>query len=91
MLGVPTRVPKKFVATFDMNQNVVTFVILMLLRFYRKFISPLMPPACRFTPTCSQYTYDAVERYGAIKGLYLGTKRIIRCNPFCKGGFDPVR
>jgi len=91
MLGVRTRIAKGFGAAFAMNQNPGTFVILMLLRFYRKFISPWMPPACRFTPTCSQYAYEAVERYGAIRGSYLGVKRIIRCNPFCKGGFDPVR
>jgi putative membrane protein insertion efficiency factor len=91
MLRFPTRVPKSFIGLSDMNQSFGAYVILMLLRFYRKFISPIMPPACRFTPSCSQYTYEAVERYGAFKGAFLGMKRIIRCNPFSKGGFDPVR
>jgi putative membrane protein insertion efficiency factor len=74
-----------------MNQSPAAYVILLLLRFYKKFISPIMPPACRFTPTCSEYTFEAVERYGALKGCFMGMKRIARCNPFCKGGFDPVR
>ena len=47
-------------------------------------------PCCRFTPTCSEYALTAFERYGAVKGLYLSVKRILRCNPFCKGGYDPV-
>lgn len=65
-------------------------VVLALLRFYRRFISPALPPSCRFTPTCSQYTYEAVERYGVVKGGWLGIKRIVRCNPFNPGGYDPV-
>ncbi|MGQ9845353.1 MAG: membrane protein insertion efficiency factor YidD [Caldisericia bacterium] len=65
-------------------------LILILIKFYQKFISPMFPPSCRFTPTCSQYTFEAVEKYGPIKGLYLGIKRILRCNPFFPGGEDPV-
>jgi putative membrane protein insertion efficiency factor len=65
-------------------------LILILIKFYQKFISPMFPPSCRFTPTCSQYTFEAVEKYGPIKGLYLGIKRILRCNPFFPGGDDPV-
>jgi len=65
--------------------------VVFLLRGYKRFISPLMIPACRFTPTCSEYMMDAVGRYGALRGVWLGVKRILRCNPFCKGGFDPVR
>lgn len=64
--------------------------LLILIKFYQKFISPMFPPSCRFTPTCSQYTYEAIEKYGPIKGLYLGIKRILRCNPFFPGGDDPV-
>lgn len=65
--------------------------VLFLLRGYKRFLSPLLIPACRFTPTCSEYMMDAVARYGALRGVWLGVKRILRCNPFCKGGFDPVR
>ena len=59
-------------------------------RFYQKGISPLYPPRCRYIPTCSQYALEAVEKYGAVKGTFLATKRILRCNPFHKGGYDPV-
>ncbi|HRU74075.1 MAG TPA: membrane protein insertion efficiency factor YidD [Caldisericia bacterium] len=65
-------------------------LILMSIKFYQKFISPMFPPSCRYTPTCSQYTLEAVEKYGSIKGLFLGFKRILRCNPFFPGGEDPV-
>jgi len=58
--------------------------------FYRRFISPYKPPVCRFYPSCSQYTYQAVEKYGVIKGIYLGVKRILKCHPFHPGGYDPV-
>ena len=61
-----------------------------LLRGYKRFISPLMPPACRFHPTCSEYALEAVERYGVLTGLWLGLKRILRCHPYHRGGFDPV-
>lgn len=64
--------------------------ILMLIRFYKREISPMLPPSCRFTPTCSEYAMQAVEKYGAVKGGYLALHRILRCNPFHKGGYDPV-
>jgi putative membrane protein insertion efficiency factor len=64
--------------------------ILMLIRFYKREISPMLPPSCRFTPTCSEYAMQAVEKYGAVKGGYLALRRILRCNPFHKGGYDPV-
>ena len=65
--------------------------VLGAIRFYRAGISPTHPPCCRFTPTCSQYALEAVEKYGAVKGGYLATRRILRCHPFYKGGFyDPV-
>lgn len=60
------------------------------IRFYRKGISPLKPPVCRFTPTCSQYGLEAIERYGAARGSWLLVRRLARCQPFCKGGYDPV-
>ncbi len=66
-------------------------VILMgLVRGYQYCISPLFPPSCRFTPTCSTYTIQAIEKYGAIRGLFLGIRRILRCHPFSRGGHDPV-
>lgn len=65
-------------------------LVLALIRGYQRFISPLLAANCRFHPTCSQYTLEAVERYGAAKGLWLGVKRISRCHPFNPGGYDPV-
>ena len=66
--------------------------LLALVRFYRKSISPLRPPCCRFIPTCSQYALEAIEKYGALKGGWLAFKRIMRCHPFYRGGKidDPV-
>ncbi|MFP7493971.1 membrane protein insertion efficiency factor YidD [Terribacillus saccharophilus] len=65
-------------------------VFLALIRFYRRFISPVTPPSCRFYPTCSQYGLEAIKRYGAWKGGWLTIKRISKCHPFHRGGFDPV-
>jgi putative membrane protein insertion efficiency factor len=65
-------------------------IILFLIRGYRKFISPLLGHNCRFYPTCSVYTYEAIEKYGLLKGIFLGTKRLLRCHPFHPGGVDPV-
>ena len=64
---------------------------LALIRFYRSSVSPLSPPRCRFRPTCSQYAYEAINKYGAMKGGWLALRRLLRCNPFYKGDFfDPV-
>lgn len=66
-------------------------LLLKMIRFYRRCISPYKPACCRFTPTCSAYAMEAIEKYGAIKGGFLALKRILRCNPFYKGDFiDPV-
>lgn len=66
-------------------------VLLALIRFYQRFISPAFPRRCRFSPTCSQYALEAIGRYGALKGGYLAFRRLLRCNPFYKGDyFDPV-
>lgn len=65
-------------------------VLLSLIRFYQKFISPMTPPSCRFYPTCSHYGVEAIEVHGALKGSWLAVKRILKCHPFHEGGFDPV-
>lgn len=60
------------------------------IRFYRRFVSPWKPPTCRFHPTCSQYALEAIEAHGVLRGLGLTCWRILRCQPLCKGGYDPV-
>jgi putative membrane protein insertion efficiency factor len=64
--------------------------LLGLIRLYRRHISPGLPPSCRFSPTCSEYALEAVEKYGALKGGWLSLRRILRCHPFRRGGYDPV-
>ncbi|MBP5167475.1 MAG: membrane protein insertion efficiency factor YidD [Oscillospiraceae bacterium] len=65
-------------------------IILSVIIFYRKVISPSRRPCCRYIPTCSEYALLAVEKYGALKGSWLAVRRILRCHPFHKGGYDPV-
>lgn len=65
-------------------------IFLFLINIYRKYISPATPPTCRFHPTCSAYAYEAINKHGAIKGLYLSIRRILKCHPFHDGGYDPV-
>ncbi|KTB48436.1 membrane protein insertion efficiency factor YidD [Dehalogenimonas alkenigignens] len=65
-------------------------VALGLIRLYQNSLSKVLPPSCRFQPTCSQYTFEAIERFGLFKGVWLGLKRLGRCHPFNKGGYDPV-
>ena len=65
-------------------------LLLVALRFYRRAISPMLPPACRFQPTCSRYAIEAIETHGAVRGSWLATKRIAKCHPFHPGGYDPV-
>ena len=71
--------------------NTIKQIAIGLLRGYKYIISPLLPPSCRFTPTCSEYAIEAISKYGVLKGSLLGMKRILRCHPFSAGGYDPVR
>lgn len=73
-----------------MIRSIPKRIMLGMIRFYRRCISPLFPPCCRFVPTCSAYALEAVEKYGALKGGYLALRRILRCHPFHPGGYDPV-
>jgi putative membrane protein insertion efficiency factor len=66
-------------------------ILIVLIKFYKFFISPVLPGSCRFYPSCSEYALEAVGRYGAVKGTYLALRRIARCHPFHPGGFDPVK
>jgi hypothetical protein len=66
-------------------------IIIFFIRIYKKLISPILPDSCRFYPSCSQYAIDAIEKYGAFKGGMMTSYRILRCNPFNKGGYDPVK
>lgn len=66
-------------------------ILISMVKFYRKYISPMKPPSCRFTPTCSEYSIDALNKYGALKGSWMSIKRILKCHPYYKGPFyDPV-
>ena len=65
-------------------------IILGLIEGYRRFVSPLLPASCRYIPTCSQYALEAVKRFGARRGFVLAMRRLLRCNPFAQGGYDPV-
>ncbi|MBC7234901.1 MAG: membrane protein insertion efficiency factor YidD [Chloroflexi bacterium] len=60
------------------------------IRFYQRFISPALPPSCRFTPSCSEYAYQAIQKYGLFYGAWLGLRRLLRCHPFHPGGYDPL-
>lgn len=71
-------------------KKVLTQLLLAPVYFYRQFISPLTPPSCRYTPTCSQYTIEALKKHGPFRGSYLSAKRILSCNPWGGSGYDPV-
>lgn len=66
-------------------------ILIKLIHFYQNYISPFLPPACKFRPTCSEYAIKAIEKYGTTRGLLKATWRILRCNPFNAGGYDPVK
>lgn len=74
----------------DIVKSIAVFPFLLLIKFYQRCISPYTPPACRFTPTCSQYALEAFRKYGPFKGFYLSLKRILRCHPWGGSGYDPV-
>jgi len=65
-------------------------IFIWLIKTYQLIISPLFPPSCRFTPTCSQYAIDAIRTFGALRGLFFALRRLVRCHPFHPGGYDPV-
>ena len=73
-----------------MRRSPASKILIGLIVFYQRFLSPLKGPTCRFMPTCSEYAREAVEKYGAGKGLYLAVRRVLKCHPFHPGGFDPV-
>ena len=75
---------------WNMLKTLLAKLMLALIAFYRTSISPLTPPACRYTPTCSQYAQEAIRKYGPFKGGWLAFKRILRCHPFGGSGYDPV-
>lgn len=66
------------------------WLLMLPIKFYRRFISPLTPPSCRFTPTCSEYAIEAIQKHGPFKGTWLAVKRILRCHPGGGSGYDPV-
>ncbi len=72
-------------------RNPLQFVVLALLRGYKWAISPMLPAACRYVPTCSEYAMEAVERFGVLRGGWMAMKRVLRCHPFVRGGYDPVK
>ncbi len=81
----------KFKSVFKLIGRVFNFILIGIVKFYKKFISPMKrTPSCRYIPSCSQYALEALKKYGPLKGSYLAVKRILRCNHFHKGGYDPV-
>jgi uncharacterized protein len=66
-------------------------LVITAIKSYRRLVSPMLPPSCRFTPSCSLYTLQAVEKHGLLRGSLMGARRVLRCHPFSEGGFDPVK
>ncbi|HSQ33439.1 MAG TPA: membrane protein insertion efficiency factor YidD [Peptostreptococcaceae bacterium] len=81
----------KFIKILKGISKVISNLFILLIRFYQKFISPLKGQTCRFYPTCSQYSLEAFRKYSVFKGIYLSTKRILKCHPFHHGGYDPLQ
>ena len=88
MCNVPFLSPKS--GNLCRMKSILSKILKLFIRFYQVCISPLFPPCCRYYPTCSNYALKAIEKHGAIKGSFYATKRILRCNPFHAGGYDPV-
>ena len=65
-------------------------LFIFVIKLYKIVVSPLLPPACRFLPTCSDYAIEAIKKHGTLKGMYFALRRVLRCHPLCEGGFDPV-
>src|SRR5688572_28948157 len=89
--SLPNGGPNRSCPLYGRLLQRMKFLVLDLLGIYKAVISPFLPPACRFEPTCSEYARQAIEKFGAVKGTWMGIKRILRCQPFCKGGHDPVK
>ena len=66
-------------------------LVIGLIQIYRSYVSPMLPPTCRYEPSCSLYTAQAIEKYGVSRGVFMGILRVLRCHPFARGGFDPLR
>ncbi|MBX6763717.1 MAG: membrane protein insertion efficiency factor YidD [Rubrobacteraceae bacterium] len=66
-------------------------ILILFIRLYQRFVSPAFPPSCRFYPSCSEYAVQAIRKHGPFKGTLMAVWRLLRCNPFCKGGYDPVK
>ena len=81
---------KKYYLLKELNRY-ISKLLIYLVRFYQKYISPLKGPTCRFYPTCSQYSIEAIRKYGALKGIYLTIRRLLKCHPFHSGGYDPLK
>ena len=81
---------KIFSSIFQAINAALSFLLMLPIRFYRLAISPMFPPTCRFTPTCSQYAIDAIQKHGPFKGFYLACRRVLRCHPWGGHGYDPV-
>ncbi len=81
------RIYQKFI---QKTGRLLSNLLIIPVKIYQLIISPLLPPSCRYYPSCSQYTIQALQKHGPVKGMYLSIKRILSCNPFSKGGYDPV-
>ena len=82
---------KKIKSVFKFIGKILNFILIGLIKFYKKFISPMKrTPSCKYIPSCSQYALEALQKYGPLKGSYLAVRRILRCNHFHRGGYDPV-
>ena len=75
----------------ELSSSSMRAILISLLRIYKAVISPWLPPSCRFVPTCSEYAREAIERHGALRGSSMAVWRLLRCQPFCAGGYDPVK